>query len=99
MTVSEQVIGPGEFLLAHSMEALALPPDLAGEISPLSHVARFGLGIHLGANWINPGFGSSRPTQLALELVNNNSTALILQTGMPIAHLRLSQSRGYPPFL
>lgn len=85
---------PGEFVLAASLERIGLGYTLAGTISPLSHVARFGLSVTLGADLINPGFGSRAATPLALELFNHNRRALVLTAGMPIAHLRLTRLTG-----
>ena len=85
---------PGEFVLAASLERIGLGYSLAGCISPLSHVARFGLSVTLGADLINPGFGSGVPTSLTLELFNHNRRALVLTAGMPIAHLRLIRLEG-----
>lgn len=80
-----------EFVLAATVERVGLSEAFAGTISPLSHVARFGLSINQGADLINPGFGLGAPAALTLELVNHNCRPLILNAGMPIAHLRLIQ--------
>jgi dCTP deaminase len=85
---------PGEFALATTLERIGLGQTLGGTISPLSHVARFGLSATLGADLINPGFGSGSPTPLTLELFNHNPRALVLASGMPIAHLRLIRLTG-----
>lgn len=85
---------PGEFVLASTLETISLSQKLAGTISPLSHVARFGLSATLGADFINPGFGGAKPALLTLELFNHNRRALVLVPGMPIAHLRLIRLIG-----
>ncbi len=85
---------PAEFLLASTMESVGLSPRFGGSIAPLSHIARFGLQVHLGASWINPGFGYVTPTQLALELYNCNPSPLTLDAGMPICHLQITEIRG-----
>jgi dCTP deaminase len=82
-------IGPGDLVLGCTLESISLGSGLAGQISPLSHVARFGLGVTCGADFINPGFGSSVPSPLTLELFNHNVRPLELRAGMPLAHLRL----------
>ena len=79
---------PGEFALGCTLERISLPAHLAGQISPLSHVARFGLGVTCGADFINPGFGRATPSMLTLELYNHNPRPLELRAGMPVAHLR-----------
>lgn len=80
---------PNEFVLATTLERIGLSEAFAGAVSPLSHVARFGLSINQGADLINPGFGLGSPASLTLELVNHNCRSLVLMPGMPIAHLRL----------
>lgn len=83
------MIMPGEFVLACTAETICIGRDRFGAISPLSHIARFGLGVHGGADFINPGHGLRMATCLTLELYNYNPSPLQLTTGMPIAHLRI----------
>jgi dCTP deaminase len=87
---------PGEFLLGSTLEVIGIPDDIAGTISPLSHIARFGLGVHGGANFVNPGFGSRVATRLALEISNNNPSAVTLRAGIPFIHLRLERIEATP---
>ena len=82
-------IDPGDFILGCTLERIRLPAHIAAQISPLSHVARFGLGVTCGADFINPGFGEVAASMLTLELHNHNSRPLELRSGMPVAHLRL----------
>lgn len=88
---------PGELVLAATFERVGLGQALVGSVSSLSHVARFGLSVTLGADLINPGFGSGAPRPLTLELFNHNRRALVLTTGMPVAHLRLIRLTGEAP--
>jgi dCTP deaminase len=89
LEVKEFTLMPGEFVLGCTMEEVSFPNDRFGIISPLSHIARFGLGVHGGADFINPGFGLKVPSRLTLELYNCNSSPLTLTSGMPITHLRI----------
>lgn len=95
------VIEPASFVLGCTLEHIRLGTGLAGQISPLSHVARFGLGVTCGADLINPGFGRSDASMLTLELFNHNVRPLELRSGMPVAHLRLieigSTDKRLPP--
>ena len=91
---SELCIPQGDFVLAATHETVRLPDSLAGAISPLSHIARFGLSVTCGADHISPGYGSDGGASLTLELVNNNPTPLRLSAGMPIAHSRLYAIEG-----
>jgi len=86
--ISNVIMKPNEFVLACTFETLRLPKDYAGIITPLSHVARFGLGVTGGADFVNPGHGAKAPNKLTLELMNNNQNALELEAGMPIARIR-----------
>ena len=81
-------IEPREFVLGCSLEAIGVAPQVAGHLSPLSHVARFGLDIHGGASLVNPGFGWNAPTPLTLEIYNRNASPIVLHATMPFAHLR-----------
>lgn len=97
---STVVLEPNEFMLACTLELLRLPKDHVGIITPLSHVARFGLGVTGGSDFVNPGHGGKAPASLTLELMNNNQNSLELDAGMPIARIRfehLSDSETCPP--
>jgi dCTP deaminase len=84
-------VHPGDFVLGCTLEAIGIAADLAGRISALSHIARFGLGVHGGSDFISPGFGLRTPTPLTLEIFNRNSSPLTLKAGMPVIHLRLER--------
>lgn len=84
-------IEPGGFVLAHTTEYIGVGRELAAQVSPLSHLARVGLAINLGSDWINPGFGSMQPTRLAIEIANHNPSTVTLTAGMPICHLRFAE--------
>lgn len=82
---------PGSFILGTTLEKVCLPSDIVGMIWTLSHLARFGLSVHLNAPWISPSFGSSSPTALTLELTNHNLQSLRIEAGMPACHLVFSR--------
>ena len=86
--VDKITIEPCEFVLGCSLEAIGVAPQVAGHLSPLSHVARFGLEIHGGASLVNPGFGWNSPTPLTLEMYNRNASPIELHATMPFVHLR-----------
>ena len=83
-------IKPGEFVLARSIERVGISSSLGGVLSPLSHIARFGLSVTGGADWINPGFGARAPTPITFELLNGGSTPLSLNRGIGLCHLRIT---------
>ncbi len=59
-------IMPGEFRLALTLEEVALPGSLAANVQGKSSLARSGLGVHITAPHIHPGFVGP----IALELFN-----------------------------
>lgn len=73
----EFTIGPNEFVLAHTMEIVRVPPDLVGMLQGRSSWARCGLLVHLTAPKIDPGFNAT----ITLEIVNFNKHAFTLRAG------------------
>ncbi|MHA2084787.1 MAG: dCTP deaminase [Candidatus Thorarchaeota archaeon] len=59
-------LGPGQFVLAESLEIFKVPNSIAGQFALKSSLARAGFE-HLLAGWIDPGFCNS---VLTLELKN-----------------------------
>ena len=77
-------IGPGDFLLASSVERFNLPANIAAEYKLKSSLARNGLA-HLLAGWCDPGWHDSR---LTLELHNvTQHHNLGLSAGMKIGQM------------
>lgn len=77
-------IGPGQFILAHTLEYIKLPSDVAAQIEGRSSFARLGLQIHMTANLVEAGFDGC----LTLEIANCGPTTIALYPGMRIAQLR-----------
>ena len=86
-TSDEYVLSNSEFCLAATIEKLSLPSNLVGIVTPLSHIARYGLSVNLGSCIISPKFGATTPTGLTLELTSHNPSPLKLQVGLPVCHL------------
>lgn len=59
-------IDPGGFVLAQTLERVAMPNDLVGLVEGRSSWARVGLGVHLTAPKIDPGFNGT----ITLEITN-----------------------------
>ena len=91
------VLEPNVFVLATTLESVALPEDLVGFLSGLSHLARIGLSIHLDAAIVSPTFGRGCATRITLELSSHNPAPLVLQVGMPICHLALATTTRRSP--
>mgnify|MGYP005992085923 CR=1 FL=1 len=88
-TSDRTIIKPGQFILGQTAESIGLGRNFAAEISPLSHLARYGLSFTEGASWINPGYGARHATPLTLEIRNSNPNSIELSAGMPVCHLRV----------
>lgn len=88
------VVEPGSFLLAWTMERLELPPQfqIAARVEGKSSLARHGIGVHVTAPTIHPGFTG----QLTLEMYNIGSLHVKLHTGMRVCQLIFEQTLGTP---
>src|ERR1700704_1819689 len=65
LTVGEKIVlHPGELLLCLTLEWLALPHDLWGNLDGRSTWARGGLQVHATAGMIDPGFSGHLPLEL-----------------------------------
>ena len=78
----EIVIPPNSFLLAATMEYIALPNNLTAFVEGRSSVGRMGLFIQ-NAGWVDPGFEG----QITLELYNANRLPIRLISGRRICQL------------
>lgn len=78
------VLHPGELVLAATLEFIALPSTLAGQVLTRSSLGRLGL-VTATATGVNPGFKGC----LTLELVNHGQVPLELPAGIRIASLAL----------
>lgn len=78
------VLGPGEFILAQSVEVFNLPNDISAEYKLKSSMARCGLE-HLNAGWCDAGWNGS---VLTLELKNmTRYHSIQLKAGMKIGQI------------
>lgn len=78
------VLYPNQVVLATSLEFVALPSDVYGDVLSRSSVTR--LGIHINT-MIQPGFRGCVP----LELFNHGNNAVELIVGARICQIRLSR--------
>ena len=69
---------PGQFVLATTMEYIALPEDLTAFVEGRSSLGRMGLFIQ-NAGWVDPGFCG----EITLELYNANRCAIELCASRP----------------
>ena len=73
---------PGQFVLATTMESIALPDDLTAFVEGRSSLGRMGLFIQ-NAGWVDPGFQG----EITLELFNANRCAIELRAGRRVGQL------------
>ncbi|OGS02542.1 MAG: dCTP deaminase [Elusimicrobia bacterium RIFCSPLOWO2_12_FULL_59_9] len=90
-------IKPREFLLAQTLERVALPLKkgracLAARVEGRSSYARSGLSVHFTAPTIHAGFDG----KITLELMNHGEYSIMLRPGMFICQLIVEQVFGYP---
>ena len=84
---------PGQFVLAHTIEAFHLPDDIAAQFMLKSSRARSGLE-HLMAGYCDPGWHGS---VLTLELHNSRQLhPVALWPGMKIGQMVFHQMAGIP---
>jgi len=81
------VLHPGEFVLASTLETVALGDQLAARLEGKSSLGRLGLLVHSTAGWIDPGFTG----QVTLELSNVARLPIRLWPGMRLGQLCVFQ--------
>lgn len=78
------VIAPGQFVLAHTMEYIGLPENVAAQIEGRSSFARLGIQVHMTACLIDPGFHGS----VTFEIFNAGPNPIRLFPGYRVGQLR-----------
>ena len=79
--VDRFVLGPREFVLAQTHETVTMPPDLVGLIEGRSSWARVGVGVHMTAPKIDPGFEGT--TTLEISNVGKMKVELVAEEDTP----------------
>ena len=87
---------PGQLVIGQTLETVEFPFDLAGRLEGRSRFARVGIGVHITAPKIDPGFHN----RITLEMYNIGQWTVELTAGMKICTLlveRLSRpvAEGY----
>lgn len=80
------VLNPGELFLLATREWVKIPHDCVGELWGKSTLARWGVGVHVTAGYLDPGFEG----HVTLEVFALRTSAL-LTPGMPIGQLALTR--------
>lgn len=74
---------PGSFVIGETFERVGIPLHLAGRVEGRSRLARLGVGVHITAPKIDPGFRN----RITLEIFNLGPWAIELRAGMRICTL------------
>jgi len=93
------LLEPKAFVLGWTIERLRLPHEsrIGARVEGKSSHARIGVGIHVTAPTIHPGFGSVSPgSPIRLEIWNAGSLRVRLTKGMPICQLIFEEVHGVP---
>ena len=82
---------PGAFILGKTLETVGLSKRLSGRVEGRSRLARLGIGVHITAPKIDPGFHN----QITLEIFHLGNTDVKISSGMTICTLLLERM-GHP---
>lgn len=84
------MLHPNEFVLGITKEKITLPEDICGWLSGRTRFARFGISVHITADFINPGVDNKQ----VLEIKNVSPVPLKLEVGTKMAQLILERTEG-----
>ena len=98
------VIQPNCLVLGWTREKIKLPNDsrIGARVEGKSSLARIGLGIHVTAPTIHPGFGEKLDdpgflgSAIRLEIWNIGPLKIRLKRGMPICQILFEEVHGIP---
>ena len=76
-------LDPGRFVIGQTLERVGLPFHLGGRLEGRSRLARLGVGVHVTAPKIDPGFNNN----ITLEIFNLGPWTVELKAGMRICTL------------
>ena len=82
---------PGRFVIGQTLETIGLPLNMAGRVEGRSRLARLGVGVHITAPKIDPGFHN----RITLEIFNLGPWTISLRAEMKICTL-LVERLGRP---
>ena len=92
------VIQPKSLVLGWTIEKIGLPNSsrIGARVEGKSSLARIGIGIHITAPTIHPGFGGEKGTPIRLEIWNIGPLKIRLKKGMPICQIVFEEVHGIP---
>ena len=89
--VERDIIKPGEFMLASTVERVHVPNYLIGTVKGKSSIARLGLQVEC-AGLVDPGFNGT----IVLELFNQSDKEIELKQFKTIAQIRFDRLEAEP---
>jgi len=98
------ILQPQALVLGWTQERIKLPnaSRIGARVEGKSSLARIGLGIHVTAPTIHPGFGENpadpnfEGSQIRLEIWNIGPLKIRLKKGMPICQILFEEVHGIP---
>lgn len=81
------IIQPGDFVLASTLEAITIAPDLLGRLEGRSSLGRLGIVVHSTASVFDPGWDG----KAVLELGNLGRMAVSLTPGMRLCAMTFEE--------
>lgn len=85
------LLRPGTFVIGKTLETVSLSNRLSGRVEGRSRLARLGVGVHITAPKIDPGFHN----QITLEIFHLGPASVRISNGMTICTL-LVEPLGHP---
>ena len=80
----EITVQPNDFLLASTLESVALPSGIVAKVEGKSSIGRKGIFVHVTAGYVDPGWRG----RLTLEIYNASSEPYKLTSGSKICQIR-----------
>ena len=90
-SINGYTLKPGSFIIGKTVETVGLSNRLSGRVEGRSRLARLGVGVHITAPKIDPGFHN----QITLEIFHIGNTDVEISSGMTICTL-LIERLGHP---
>ncbi len=93
------MLKPREFILVYTKEKLAISPEsnICAFVQGKSSLARIGLGVHITAPTIHPGFGwddLNGPMPIMLEIYNYSLNPILLPPGRDVCQIIFHRIEG-----
>lgn len=88
--VKRITLRPHEFVLGITKEKIKFPSNMCGHITGRSRYARFGISVHISADFIQPGANNRQ----VLEIYNASDRTIVLHAGTKLAQIVFEECLG-----